>query len=65
MKNKLNEEFKKKLIEEGIETLNIVSFNTVNDKYKKTLITTIKLIEGTERKLIDYTWYASRKNKQW
>jgi len=62
----ISEEFKKRLIEEGIEPLDVANFNTVNDKHKKTVVTTIILIDGTEHKLIDnYTWYAARKNKRW
>ena len=62
----ISEEFKKRLITEGINPLNVVPITTVNDKYQKKIITTVTLIDDTEHKLVDnYIWYASRKNKRW
>lgn len=62
----ISEEFKKRLITEGINPLNVVTITTVNDKYQKKIITTVTLIDDTEHKLVDnYIWYASRKNKRW
>jgi len=62
----ISEEFKKRLIAEGIDPLNVMNVTTVNDKYKKTVITTITLIDGAVHKLVDnYIWYAARKDKRW
>ena len=62
----IGEEFKKRLVKEEIDPLSVVSFTTENDKYKRTIITTITFNDGTKRELIDnYTWYAARKNKRW
>ena len=65
MKNKkilISEDFKKRLIEEGIDPLNVSKFITVNEKNKNT--TTITFIDGTEYKLIDdFIWYAARKKQ--
>jgi len=62
----VSEELKKILSEKGIEPLDIVNLTTVNDKNKRTVTTTITLIDGSVHKLVDnYVWYAARKNKQW
>lgn len=62
----ISDEFKERLIEEGINPDNVVKFTTENNKKTRKIITTITLIDGTEHKIIDnFIWYASRKNKQW
>ena len=59
-------ELKKRLLTEGIEPSNVVDFTTANDKKKRTITTTIKLMDGTIHKLMDdFVWYAARKNKKW
>lgn len=66
MKNKkliiISDDFKKILIDEGIDPLNVVNFTTEN--YKNEIITTITLIDGTEHKLINnLVFYAARKKQ--
>lgn len=62
----ISEEFKKRLIKEGIDPDNVVKFATENNKKARKIITTITLIDGTEHKLIDdFVQFAARKNKQW
>ncbi len=61
----LSKEFTERLIAEGIEPSNVVNFTTINDKHKKTIATTITLIDGTIHKLVDdHIWYAARKNRR-
>lgn len=62
----IGEELKKRLTKEGINPDNVTGFITENDKNKRTIITTITLINGAEYKLKDnFIWYAARKNKRW
>lgn len=65
MKNKkliISEDFKERLISEGINPLNVVNFTTEN--YKNEIITTITLIDGTEHKIINnLVFYAARKKQ--
>lgn len=67
MKNKkliISEDFKERLISEGINPLNVVNFTTEN--YKNQIITTITLIDGTEHKLINnFVFYAARKKQDY
>lgn len=59
-------ELKKRLIEEGVEPSNVVSFTTHNDKKKQIITTNITLVDGTKHELHDdFIWYAARKNKTW
>ena len=62
----ISDEFKERLLKEGIEPDNVVKFTTENNKKTRKIITTVTLIDGTERKIIDgFVWYAVRKNKRW
>lgn len=62
----ISDEFKERLIKEGINPDNVVKFTTENNKKTRKIITTITLIDGTQHKIIDnFIWYASRKNKRW
>lgn len=61
-----SEDFKQKLKDHGIDHNDVLSISTINDKYKKLIITTVTLNDGTKRKLVeDYVWFSSRKNKRW
>jgi len=63
---KVGDELKKRLAIEGIESSNIISFETSNDKKKRKIITKLLLIDGSTYELIDdFIWYAARKNKKW
>lgn len=62
----LSSEFKKQLISEGIDPINILSFTSKYNKKDDVIITSIKMEDGTTHSIVSETsWYASRKDKKW
>ena len=60
----LSDEFKEKLINEGINPLDVKSFSTFNNKISRLVITRIILVDGTEKNLVEpFVWYAAKKDK--
>lgn len=62
----IGEEFKKRLLKEGIDPSDIVEFSTENNKSKRLCFTKITLKDGSKHELVDdFVYYAARKNKKW
>lgn len=62
----ISNELTKKMVNNGIDPLNVMSITTKNNKKKRLIITEIILIDGSKYELIDdFIYYAARKNKRW
>ena len=62
----IGEELSERLINEGINPLNVVNITTRNNKNKRQIITKITLSDDSEYELIDnFIYYAARNNKRW
>ena len=60
----ISKELSEKLINNGIDPLKVSKVDTINDKYKRKIITKITLVDGNEYELIDdFIYYAARKSK--
>ena len=60
----ISKELSERLINEGIDPLKVSKIDTINDKYKRKIITKITLVDGNEHELIDdFVYYAARKSK--
>ena len=54
----LSDEFKQKLMDEGINPLTVKSFSTINNTVSRLIITRIVMVDGTEKN-ISFLFYSN------
>jgi len=60
----LSDEIKQKLMDEGINPLQVKSFSTFNNTVSRLIITRIVMVDGTEKNIVEpFVWYAAKKDK--
>ncbi len=62
----IGEEFKKQLINEGINPDDVSKFVSKYDKNIKKIVTTVTMEDNSKHTIMfEPEWYAARKNKKW